>query len=126
LIAGTGDKDALAKLGLDARRINSAAIPAEDAPKVRPGGSFGLDLSTSLRLDTKAEAANSLTRIKQAISFTQSAYRSLYWDDTKATLVDTPTTSSRKGGSTVVQQAQLKNYQAALSRLSGGTTFTGF
>ncbi len=126
LIAGNGDKNALAKLGLDARRISAPATLADDAPKVRPGGSFGLDLSTSLRLDTKAEAANSLTRIKQAISFTQSAYRSLYWDDTKATLVDTPTTSSRKGGSTAVQQAQLKNYQAALSRLSGGTTFTGF
>jgi hypothetical protein len=127
LIAGNGDKDALAKLGLDARRISAAPTPADDAPKVRPGGNFGLDLTTALRLDTKTEAANSLARVKQAISFTQSAYRSLYWDDTKAKLVDTGTTNGRKGGSTVVQQAQLKNYQAALDRLSGasGTTFTG-
>jgi hypothetical protein len=126
LIAGSGDKDALAKLGLDARRISAAPTLSDDAPKVRPGGSFGLDLSTSLRLDTKTEAANSLARVKQAISFTQSAYRSLYWDDTKAQMVDTPTKNGRKAGSTVVQQAQLKNYQAALDRLSGGTTFTGF
>ena len=127
LIAGGSGKDALAKLGLDARRISAAPTPSDDAPKVRPGGSFGLDLSTSLRLDTKTEAANSLARVKQAISFTQSAYRSLYWDDTKAKLVDTSATSGRKGGSTVIEQAQLKNYQAALSRLSGasGTTFTG-
>lgn len=129
LIAGGTGKDALAKLGLDARRINAPATPADDAPKVRPGGSFGLDLNTSLRLDTKAEAANSLARVKQAISYTQSAYRSLYWDDTKAKLVDTPNGNGRKAGSTVVEKAQLANYQAALTRLSGGGSsggYTGF
>ena len=47
---------------------------------------------------------------------TQSAYRSLYWDSTKTTLVDG--TISSNGGS-AYQKAQLANYQAALSRLTG-------
>ena len=47
---------------------------------------------------------------------TQTAYRSLYWDKTKATqasgIVD--------GGGTARQQAQLASYKLALSRLGGG------
>jgi hypothetical protein len=89
---------------------------------VRPGGSFGLDLVDGLRLDTKAEAAGALKRVEQAISYTQSAYRSLYWDDTKAKLADDTVKSGKRGGSTAVQQAQLANYTAALTRLSSGNT----
>ncbi|MBJ6122072.1 hypothetical protein JAO74_09740 [Sphingomonas sp. BT553] len=127
LIAGSGDRDALAKLGLGARRISAPATRADDAPTVRPGGTFQLDLTSALRIDTKAEAANSLARVNQAISFTQSAYRSLYWDDTKAALADTPAKAGKKGGSTVIEKAQLANYQAALTRLSGGSgSYTGF
>lgn len=126
-VAGTAGKDALAKLGLDARRISSPASIPDDAPKVRPGGAFALGLNEALRLDTKTEAANALSRITQAISFAQSAYRSLYWDDTKALLADTGVSNGRKPGSTAIEQAQLGNYQAALTRLSGGSSsYTGF
>jgi CBS domain-containing protein len=121
LIAGGTGKDALPKLGLDARRIAGMPIVDEKAPKVRPGGSFGLDLSDAMQIGTKADAAASLGRIKQAISTSQSAYRSLYWDDVKALLVDTPAGSKRKAGSTAVETAQLANYRSALARLTGST-----
>jgi len=127
LIAGTGGRDALAKLGLSARRISApAAIDDDDTPRVRPGGSFGLDLSDALRIDGKTDAKVTLARITQAISYTQSAYRSLYWDDAKAALADPARTGGRKGGSTAVEQAQLANYQAALTRLSSSNTSYGF
>jgi len=126
LVAGTSGRDALAKLGLSARRISTPAEADDDAPKVRPGGSFGLDLSDAIRVDTKTDAAVALARVKQAISYTQSAYRSLYWDDAKAALADTTRTGGRKGGSTVIEQAQLANYQAALTRLSSPSTSYGF
>lgn len=126
-VAGAAGKDGLAKLGLDARRVSSPALIADGAPKVRPGGSFALGLSEALRLDTRTEAANALAQVKQALSFAQSAYRSLYWDDTKALLADSGVSNNRKPGSTVIEQAQLTNYQAALTRLTAGTTsYTGF
>ncbi len=126
LIAGADGKDALEKLGLRAARIAAPdAVPA-NAPKVRPGGSFGLDLTGALSIGASADAKVALARIKSAISVTQTGYRSLYWDDGKAALVN-----GRGGGgaSTAREQAQMTQYQAALDRLSGsgGTnSFTGF
>jgi len=125
-VAGPVGRDALAKLGLPARRITAPAATDPAAPRIRPGGSFGLDLTATLRIDTRADAAAALARIKQAISFTQSAYRSLYWDDTKALLANDTPKSGRKPGSTAVEQKQTANYQAALSRLSSPSTSYGF
>ncbi|RZL99401.1 MAG: hypothetical protein EOP68_24190, partial [Sphingomonas sp.] len=71
-----------------------------------------------MQIGTKADAAASLGRLTQAISTSQSAFRSLYWDDVKALLVDTPVGSKRKGGSTAIETAQLANYQSALARLT--------
>lgn len=126
LIAGADGRDALEKLGLDARRISAPAPVADDAPKVRPGGTYGLGLSEALQLSTKNDAKNALGKIEQAISYTQTAYRSLYWDETKAKLVDVQAGNGKKGGSIAVEKKQLANYQAALSRLSSPSTSIGF
>lgn len=126
LIAGSGENDALSKLGLEPQRIASQAAVVGTAPKVKPGGNYGLELTESLTLASVDNAKVALGKIKDAISMTQTAYRSLYWDDSKAAFVDGSKTSggSKKGASTAVEQAQLKNYQAALSRLSAGTPLT--
>lgn len=108
-------KDALSKLGIDPVRLVSIKAPEADAPKVTPGGNFSLGLATTLSLSDAKTAAVALSQIESALSMTQSAYRSLYWDSTKATLVDGAIT----GGGTAYQQKQLANYQAALSRLTG-------
>jgi hypothetical protein len=129
LTAGAAGKDALAKLGLDPMRVTTPVTPPKNAPIVRPGGSFGLALTDSLAISTAAEAAASLVVIKNAISTTQTAYRSLYWDDTKAARVD-----GSKGPTalTAAQKAQLDGYKTALARLtpvaeSGfGTSLAGF
>lgn len=119
LIAGAAGKDALAKLGLPEARITAAAPVASNAPRVRPGGSYGLGLTSALAIGTAQDAGIALARIKQAISVTQTGYRSLYWDDTKAALVD----GTRAGGAATGREAaQMAQYQAALDRLSGGNT----
>ncbi|SEI78269.1 hypothetical protein SAMN05428950_101213 [Sphingomonas sp. OV641] len=124
LIAGSTGKDALSKLGIEPQRIATpAAVPAK-APSVRPGGSYGLDLDDALNLSTAADAAVALDRIRQAISMSQTAYRSLYWDDGKAALADGVT--GKSASSTAREQSQLAQYRAALTRLSSSSSTTGF
>lgn len=114
LISGPTGSDALAKLGIKPGQIASAAIAQEGDPKVKPGGKFNLALSTALTLDTKANAEYALKMIKSAVSMTQSAYRSLYWDDSKAMLVN----GNMSGGGDAYTQSRMAAYQAALTRLT--------
>lgn len=118
LIAGADGKDALAKLGFEPARIATPAVLDDDAPKVQPGGAFGLALTESLSIATAKDAASALELITSAISMTQTAYRSLYWDDGKAALVNGV---SMSGGGTPYQQAQLAMYQDALVRIQSIT-----
>ncbi|MGF7155031.1 hypothetical protein [Novosphingobium gossypii] len=116
LIAGADGSDALGKLGLDPIRLVPPKAVDPKAAKVTPGGRYNLGLNDALTLLDAKTAATALAKIKSAISMTQSAYRSLYWDSSKAAMVDgtIPT-----GGGTPYQQAKLASYQAALSRLTG-------
>lgn len=120
LIAGPDESDALARLGIAPQQIFAAATPPKgrEAPKVSPGGNFGLGLNAALTLRTVDGAKAALAMIKSAISMTQTAYRSLYWDDSKALMVDGARQAPKAKGSTAVEQAQLANYTAALKRLS--------
>lgn len=122
LIAGANGKDALAKLGFPAARIFAAAPVSSDAPRVRPGGNFGLNLAEGLAIGTAKDAALALGRVKQAISMTQTGYRSLFWDEGKATLVNGGSLSGGAGAGR--WSTQMANYQAALDRLSSGPSST--
>ncbi|MGK6356692.1 hypothetical protein ACMGDH_15880 [Sphingomonas sp. DT-207] len=127
LLAGPGDTDALAKLGIGPQRLYTPPKTSDSAPKVRPGGSFGLDLSEGLNLSTVDSAKVAMKQLEAAISMSQTAYRSLYWDDGKANLVDGVKNTMTGTQSTARETAMLKNYQAALSRLAAGTpTSFGF
>lgn len=122
-IAGPAGRDALEKLGMPAARVSGMDPVDKDAPRVKPGGSFGLGLNPSLSIADTKSAKETLAKLKSALSMSQTAYRSLYWDDTKLAMVE----GGGKGGSTAREQAQLANYQAALSRLSSGpSTSIGF
>ncbi|WP_404479648.1 hypothetical protein [Novosphingobium sp. BL-52-GroH] len=116
LVAGADGRDALAKLGLDPVRLVPPKVADKDAAKVTPGGRYNLGLSDGLTLLDAKTAATALAKIKSAVSMTQSAYRSLYWDSSKAALTDGTIST---GGGSAYQKAQLANYQAALSRLTG-------
>lgn len=119
LTSGPAGRDALAKLGLPAARLSKPTYADDDAPKVRHGGVYGLDLSDALSLSTQEGAALALARVEAALSMTQSAYRSLYWTDTKAALVDGVTGNS---SGAAAWNAKAASYQAALDRLAVGTS----
>lgn len=115
LIAGPDGTDALSKLGMAPVRLVATAQKAADAPKVSPGGVYSLNLVKTLSLlDTKSASA-ALGRITAALSMSQSAYRSLYWDDSKTAKVDGTVIAV----GSAYQNARLANYQAALDRLGG-------
>lgn len=116
LVAGAEGRDALVKLGMESTRLAANKPPSDKDPKVKPGGTFGLNLSAALNLLNAKDAAYAAKQLESAISMTQTAYRSLYWDSTKAAQVD----GTLNGQGSAYQQRQLANYQAALTRLTGG------
>lgn len=119
LIAGPAGKNALAKLGIDPMRIATPAPVDDDAPRVRPGGNYGLGLTLAFSLSKLEDAAHALDKITSAISMTQTAYRSLYWDSGKESLVN----GGNAGGHvSPYLQGQAARYQDALNRLSGVTS----
>lgn len=124
LIPGGTDTDALAKLGIEPQRIATQATLSSSAPKVRPGGNYGMDLSDALSLSTIDNAKVAMKKIEDAISMTQTAYRSLYWDEGKAKIVDGVKNTATGTQSTARESAQLANYQAALNRLNSGASST--
>ena len=117
LIAGSGSNDALARLGLVPQQLVAALPIPGKAPRVRPGGNYGLDLSPALNLRSAASAALALDKLHSAISTSKSAFRSLYWDDNKAAIVNG---AASKGKVSPYDAAQLGRYQDALNRLTAG------
>lgn len=126
IIAGPASSDALVSLGIEPQHISAPTPVSSAAPKVRPGGSYGLDLSEALNIATLDDAKAAFGKIKDAISMSQTAYRSLYWDDAKARMVDGVKNTATGTRSTAIEQAQLANYQAALDRLSTPNPSLGF
>jgi hypothetical protein len=121
-IAGPDGKDALTKLGLPEARVTVPVTTTAKTPAVTPGGRYGLDLSEALGITTADDAKVALGRIKQALSMTQTGFRSLYWDDIKAARVNGGVTGA---GSNSREAAQMANYQAALDRLSSSQASSG-
>ena len=117
LIAGATGKDALAKLGIPAKKLTVSDPVAANAPRVRPGGTYGLGLSTALGIGTAADAKIALGKVTDAVSMSKTAYRSLYWDSTKATTVDG--VSGGGSGVSAYDKAKLASYADALARLTG-------
>jgi len=120
LVAGANGKDALAKLGIAPQRLTVPHLVKSGEPKVSPGGNFSLALDIAMNLSTAADAAAALGKLKSAISTSQTGYRSMYWDDGKAKLVD----GAKPSSTNPIIAAQLKNYQAALTRLTNGPDAT--
>ncbi|MFA4894388.1 transcriptional regulator [Brevundimonas sp.] len=103
LTAGETGRDALAGLGLSPGYVGASA--GDDIVKT-----FGLDLSASLNLGDAASVKTAGERLQAAMKSVREAYRAL-----------DPATSAPAASGTVPAYltAQLANYQAALSRLTG-------
>ncbi len=115
LIAGADGQDALSKLGLEPTRLY---IPkaSKGGNIIQPGGTYGLELDKSLAIDDKKSAQYVVKKLEAAVRTIQSAYRSLYWDDTKAQIASgLPANAASDPRLT----AQMQAYRIALARLGG-------
>jgi hypothetical protein len=116
LLPGPEGRDALAKLDLAPGSLIAAPLFDAKAPRVKPGGHYGLDLTDGLSVADKASAKVALERIDNAIATVRAGFRSLFWDATKAALAEGP----RKVGSVSPYLAgQLARYTDALKRMGG-------
>lgn len=116
LLAGPDGRDALAKLGIAPGKLIAPPPFDPKAPRVRPGGHYGLDLAHGLSLEQSAGAKLALERIESAMATVRAGFRSLFWDDTKAAMAEG---ARAAGGPSPYQSAQLARYRDALARLGG-------
>lgn len=132
IIAGDSGRDALGKLGIEpanlipAKRlfdiVDTTTKGRNSVPEQKPGGIFALNLAQPLGLTDKKAAKYVASQIDSSIEQVQRAYRSLYYDATKARLARDQNT---QGNVPAFLTKQLASYQDALFRLTGSTGSSG-
>jgi len=123
LIAGDGDQDALARLGLEPAQLLSSELLFEiEEDDVKPedtiGGTFSLDLEDSFHIRDKQTARYVLGIVGNAVATIQRAFRSLTFDPIAFSLKEE---ARFKGEVPAYLSNQLANYQDALFRLQGAS-----
>ncbi|WP_395647921.1 hypothetical protein [Terricaulis sp.] len=115
---GREGHDALSALGL------TQGVIAVNASGHNSLKTFGLGLVASdLKIDTKTNATKAKAEISAAISIVRQAYETLLHPNAKEQTDEEKRLAARKaaaGAAPEYYTQQLQNYQAALSRLSGG------
>ena len=127
ILAGPTGADALQVLGfkegvVSASAANKALLPAKPLPKpgqaTKPTNSlrngYSLQLPSDLGLSSAADIKRALTSLATAMSGIRSIYRDL------TTPPPDPTKAAGSGSVPKYLTDQISNYQAALSRLTGG------
>ncbi len=124
LIAGTGDKDLLAKFGIKPQRllgtdalfgIDTGPTRPSDPVEIEIGGVFALKLDQPLSLKDKTAAKFTLGQIQEAIETTKRAFRSLTpnpFANLRPGLNDPPPAGTL---------AKIQNYSLALARLQSAS-----
>ena len=123
LLPGSAGRDALGALGLHQGVLSQAASkessaapsstsgPATDRNSLKNG--YSLNLSSSLNLASPARATAASAAISGAIAQLKTIYKDM-------TTAPSPSNASSSGTAPKYLTDQIANYQAALSRLSGG------
>ena len=128
--AGGADNDALGKLGLAPGKLYSADVlygvdtQGKDSKgktvsnALKPGGSFALELDSSLALTNEKASAYVAKVLADAVETIKRAYRSLYYDPNKMAMEQ----QARFAGKVPdYLTKQIASYQDALARLTGGS-----
>lgn len=105
ITAGETGRDALAGLGLSAGYIGLKTVDKSIS-------TYGMDLPSNLTLNDAASIKAAGEKIQTALKAVRDAYRALAPVD--------PTTTAAGGAVPAYLTNQISNYQAALSRLTGG------
>lgn len=121
--AGNGDQDLLSRIGLEAGKllpkneVFDINLDDDIKPEEDLGGAFGLKLGGALHVRDKATARYVLGLLDTAISTTQRAFRSTFFDPIKAQLL-----AEGKNNGPVPPRiaAQIANLQTGLQRLQSG------
>ena len=110
--------DVLAALGLSAGVIRTVATVngLTDPNQLRE---YGLNLSSSLNLNTVAGAKQAATTLQAAIGVVQQAYQALV---SPPTLASEAAAQAQNGTVPAYLTAEIANYQAGLNRLLGGSS----
>lgn len=124
--AGADGHDALSKLGLQPGRLYDSKTlygltgdskNKKNTSSYTPGGAFALDLSFSLQLKDTASSEYVKKVLENAVETIKRAYRSLYYDETKAAMASG---SAPTGATSPYLASKIANYRDALARLTGG------
>ncbi len=128
LLPGTGDRDLLKRIGLEAGKLlpkNEVFGLGDDEEEDGSdpdnlGGAFGLGLKGELHIKDKATAKYVLGLFDGAISSVQRAFRSLEYNPLKALIKNGK--SASQGTVPPHLQAQLANFSTGLARLQSGAS----
>jgi hypothetical protein len=117
ILGGTGGRDALEALGLQEGFVRTTKVEDE---KILPadGGApmYGLKLARDLKIGTETDIKTTIDELTLAMSAIRTAYR-----DLQAAATPKDPLANVKGTAPAYLQGQIANYQAGLSRLTGGS-----
>lgn len=121
LVEGPAGHDALTALGLTPGVVRNTTVNStgQVVSSDGKGTVYGLNLDNSLNLNSKAAIATAASTLQTAISKIVNAY-----NDMKVAAMPkskTPPTTNPSGAVPTYLTDQISNYQAALSRLTGGS-----
>ncbi len=122
LVAGPGDFDALARLGIAAGTLSSPAPAGSAAASAANSGTaatakvFGLGLNGSLDIATATGAGAARAQLLNVLSAIRNAYRTTNTPATTATV-----STQSNGTAPAYLTAQVANYSAALSMLESNS-----
>jgi hypothetical protein len=121
IAAGPAGKDALKGLGIDAGLISNDAtklIDASSSNYLKTQKPIGLNFDASLNLNSDANIQKALDNLQAVMKSVQRAYTYLKYGDPQE--ADNSKHGKTGGAVPTYLTNQISNYQAALSRLSGG------
>jgi hypothetical protein len=121
---GKGDKNALPMLGIPegvvratTTNADGATVPADGKPKI-----YGLSLDSTLNISNDAQVSHALAVLANAEVVIRGAYRDLVTAATPKSAQNAAKAAASSGSVPAYMTAQIANYQAALDRLTGGTS----
>ncbi|MET0273793.1 MAG: hypothetical protein ABW360_12470 [Phenylobacterium sp.] len=116
---GQGDKNALEMLGIpegvlrNTRLVDGKAVPTDGKAKL-----YGLGLPSDLNLSSTEQIKHTLAEIAAAMGVLRTAYKDMTSTSSEPTLEER--IQAQGGKAPAYLTNQIANYQAALSRLTGG------
>ena len=127
--AGKGDTDALGGLGIPVGVVRATTTTAGGKTVAADGkpNIYGLSLPTDLNLSSDDQVGHALAELASAQDVIRQAYKDLVAAATPKSQQPAASGASGSSSSSVpaYMTAQISNYQAALDRLTGGSSSSG-